>query len=66
MKKALHIRKQLLKSVKYEEVYIKDYQAYRDATENVTYFSLYNNHQYHQSLAYRTPYKVHYESSSYN
>ncbi len=51
----------LWRSVKYEEVYIKGYQVYRDAKEGLgTYFPLYNNRRYHQSLAYRTPYEVHY------
>ena len=57
----------LWRSVKYEEVYIKGYHVYRDAKEGLdTYFSLYNNRRYHQSLAYRTPYEVHYGSSLYN
>jgi putative transposase len=57
----------LWRSVKYEEVYIKGYQVYRDAQEGLgTYFSLYNNHRYHQSLAYRTPHEVHYDRSLYN
>jgi putative transposase len=51
----------LWRSVKYEEVYIKDYQAYRDAREGLgNYFSFYNNRRYHQSLGYKTPYEVHY------
>ena len=51
----------LWRSVKYEEVYIKDYQAYRDARDGLgNYFSFYNNRRYHQSLGYKTPYEVHY------
>jgi len=51
----------LWRSLKYEEVYIKDYQAYRDAREGLgNYFSFYNNRRYHQSLGYKTPYEVHY------
>ena len=57
----------LWRSVKYEEVYIKGYQIYRDAKEGLgAYFPLYNNHRYHQSLAYRTPYEVHYGRSLCN
>jgi putative transposase len=53
----------LWRSVKYEEVYIKDYQAYRDAREGLSnYFTFYNNRRYHQSLGYKTPSEVHYAS----
>jgi putative transposase len=51
----------LWRSVKYEEVYIKNYQVYKDAREGLSdYFSFYNNRRYHQSLEYRTPVEVHY------
>lgn len=51
----------LWRSVKYEEVYIKDYQICSDAIEGLgNYFSFYNNLRYHQSLGYKTPYEVHY------
>ena len=51
----------LWRSVKYEEIYIKDYQVCRDAREGLEkYFSFYNNRRYHQSLVYKTPYEVHY------
>jgi putative transposase len=53
----------LWRSVKYEEVYIKDYKAYRDAREGLSnYFAFYNNRRYHQALGYKTPYEVHYKS----
>jgi len=49
----------LWRSVKYEEVYIKDYQVYKDAREGLkNYFLFYNNRRYHQSLGYRTPVEV--------
>lgn len=49
----------LWRSVKYEEVYIKDYQVYKDAREGLkNYFLFYNNRRYHQSLGYRTPDEV--------
>lgn len=52
----------LWRSVKYEEVYIKDYRVYKDAREGLDgYFSFYNNRRYHQSLGYKTPYEVHYK-----
>ncbi|KAA3602952.1 MAG: hypothetical protein EX341_12140 [Candidatus Scalindua sp. SCAELEC01] len=51
----------LWRSVKYEEVYIKNYQVYKDAREGLrSYFLFYNNRRYHQSLEYRTPVEVHY------
>ncbi|BBO18685.1 integrase [Candidatus Brocadia pituitae] len=51
----------LWRSVKYEEVYIKDYEVCRDAREGLEkYFSFYNNRRYHQSLEYKTPYEVHF------
>jgi len=50
----------LWRSVKYEEVYIKGYQAYDDAQNGLgAYFPFYNNRRYHQSLGYKTPYEVH-------
>ena len=42
--------------MKYEEVYLKDYQDVRQARESLTaYFAFYNNERPHQALAYRTP-----------
>ena len=46
----------LWRSVKYEEVYLKDYKTVREATEGLRrYFDFYNNERLHQSLEYRTP-----------
>lgn len=51
----------LWRSVKYEEVYIKDYQDYSDVREGLgRYFPFYNNRRYHQALKYKTPHEVHY------
>jgi putative transposase len=55
----------LWRSVKYEEVYIKSYQVYRDAREGLgSYFPFYNTRRYHQSLGYKTPYEVHYGNNN--
>ena len=49
----------LWRSVKYEEVYIKDYQSVSDAVSNLrAYFTLYNHERLHQALDYRTPAQV--------
>jgi len=46
----------LWRTVKYEEVYLKDYQSYWEAKENLSqYFSFYNSKRLHQSLSYQTP-----------
>lgn len=51
----------LWRSVKYEEVYIRDYQDYGDVRQGLNrYFPFYNNRRYHQALKYKTPYEVHY------
>jgi putative transposase len=49
----------LWRSVKYEEVYLKDYVSVSDARTQLTrYFRFYNHERPHQSLAYRTPARV--------
>jgi transposase InsO family protein len=49
----------LWRSVKYEEVYIKDYQSVSDAVRNLhTYFMFYNQERLHQALDYQTPAQV--------
>ena len=51
----------LWRSVKYEEVYPKEYQTLKDARANLkAYFELYNDDRPHQALGYRTPADVHY------
>jgi putative transposase len=51
----------LWRSLKYEEVYLKDYTTVKDATESINrYFHFYNTERYHQSLGYKTPKAVHY------
>ncbi len=51
----------LWRSVKYEEVYLKDYSGVRDANNSLRrYFNFYNNERPHQSLGYKTPSEVYY------
>lgn len=51
----------LWRSVKYENVYLQDYQNVPEAREGLTkYFQFYNTQRPHQSLAYKTPREVHY------
>ena len=46
----------LWRSVKYEDVYLKDYANPKEARRSLTaYFALYNHRRPHQALAYRTP-----------
>ena len=46
----------LWRSVKYEEVYLKDYENVADARKSLTeYFLFYNNERPHQSLGSRPP-----------
>ena len=53
----------LWRSVKYEEVYIHDYQSFADAKASLTnYFDQYNCRRLHQALNYVTPAEVYYGS----
>jgi putative transposase len=46
----------LWRSVKYEEVYLKDYQSVKEALKGLgSYFEFYNHERLHQSLGYQTP-----------
>ena len=52
----------LWRSVKYEEVYIKDYGTGEDAFLGLKgYFKFYNSERLHQSLGYRTPASVYFD-----
>ena len=51
----------LWRSVKYEEVYLKEYQTLGGArTDLDAYFNFYNNHRPHQALEYCTPREVYF------
>lgn len=55
----------LWRSVKYEEVYLKDYQDGLDAFQNLDgYFGFYNDERPHQALDYRTPRQVHWGAAN--
>ena len=46
----------LWRSLKYEEVYLKDYSLVAEARDSIgRYFRFYNGERLHQSLGYRTP-----------
>jgi putative transposase len=52
----------LWRTVKYEEVYLKDYATVREAVTSLSaYFRFYNHERPHQSLGYRTPAAVYAE-----
>lgn len=50
----------LWRSVKYEDLYLKDYESGADCQKGLThYFRFYSHERPHQSLDYRTPWEVH-------
>jgi len=52
----------LWRSIKYEEVYINDYETVHDAEEGIDrYMSFYNWERPHQSLNYKTPAEVYFD-----
>ena len=54
----------LWRTVKYEEVYLKDYETPREAMQGLaTFFVRYNEWRQHQALGYRTPAAVYFGSN---
>lgn len=52
----------LWRSVKYEEVYLHDYESVQEARDGIKrYFNYYNNERQHQSLGYMTPAEVYFK-----
>jgi putative transposase len=52
----------LWRTVKYEEVYLKDYENVQEAVESLRhYFLFYNRERIHQSLSYQTPAQVYFQ-----
>lgn len=53
------ITERLWRSIKYEEVYLKDYASPREARQGITeYLTFYNYERPHQALGYQTPASV--------
>ena len=54
----------LWRTVKYEEVYLKDYETPHEAMQGLgTFFVRYNKWRQHQALGYQTPASVYFGSS---
>ena len=57
----------LWRTVKYEEVYLKDYQTVKDAQSSLKqYFEFYNKERLHQALQYKTPEFIYWEKFAEN
>jgi len=56
----------LWRSLKYEDIYLKEYRTYHELFEGLkNYFYFYNNKRCHQSLKYKTPADI-YKNRRYN
>lgn len=54
----------LWRTVKYENVYLHDYETVSDAREGLgKFFAFYNTERFHQSLDYKTPAQVYWQGS---
>jgi putative transposase len=55
----------LWRTVKYEEVYLKDYTSPREARQGIgQYLAFYNQERPHQSLGYRTPVEAYFQTET--
>ncbi len=56
----------LWRSVKYEDIYLNDYETVGEVRAGLgRYFPLYNDQRLHQSLDYQTPAQVYWQGSSF-
>lgn len=56
----------LWRTIKYEEVYIKEYESPKDARISLKqYITYYNNERLHSSLSYRTPKEIYFNNNLY-
>ena len=55
------LTEKFVQDIKYEEVYLKDYQTFAEANESLNgYFNTYNTKRLHESLNYQTPQEVYF------
>jgi putative transposase len=53
----------LWRSLKYEEVYLREYQSVQDVWQGISrYFNFYNQERLHQALGYQTPQQLYFEN----
>lgn len=51
------------RSLKYEDIYLKNYETMREAQGGLRdYFLFYNRERFHQALSYKTPHQVYFEN----
>ena len=51
----------LWRTVKYEDIYLKEYNSVREVKAGLDeYFKFYNNERYHQSLEYKRPAEIYF------
>jgi len=60
----IYLLKRLWRSLKYEEVYLKDYASCIDAKASIDeYFTFYNNGRLHSALGYSPPTEVYFNKN---